>query len=919
MVRAYQKLIDRLRACKIFPKHQVLDNEISEEYKEAIRNNEMTYQLVPPHDHRRNIAEKAIQTFKSHLIAVLCGTAENFPLHLWDRLLPQTEKTLNMLRQSRLVPNVSSYAHLYGQHDYNAHPMGPLGCAVEAHVTPSKRETFEPHSASGWYLGVSFEHYRCHDIYIKDTKGVRTCQTVFFKHKYLTMPTITKADAIIKSAEELSQALKGNLPQNCTTETAIRQLMDIFKQEAADYVRPKNVPLQRVNEDTPASQRVTITPSEREQELDFEEIPQPKQTSLPIISQDEGPARSTRYHTRSITQELALSAISIPGNARKPTAQQASRRRYPMQFLCEFAGAVMDGATGELLEYRHLIKRPKYKAEWNYSYGNEVGRLAQGMKGRVEGTNTIFFIHKHEIPKDRRKDCTYGKINCNVRPQKEEKNRTRLTIGGDRINYEGDCGTATADLLTTKLLLNSVISTEGARFMTLDIKNFYLGTPLKKYEYLRLKMSDLPDDVIEEYNLRPKAVDGHVYVECRKGMYGLPHTGLIPQQLLEKRLNQHGYKQSKTTPGLWTHEWRKITFTLIVDDFGVKYVGKDNINHLIQVLEEHYEITKDWEGLKYGGINMDWDYTKRVVHLSMPNYVTNALQRFAHEFPKKPQHQPHQHAVPAYGQKIQYAKNDDTSQPLSTEEKRFVQQVLGTFLFYGRAIDGTMLTALSTIASFQATPTQETMKKTKLFLDYAATHPDAVLTYRKSDMVLAVHSDASYLTEPQARSRAGGHHYLSSDVELPPNNGAVLNIAQIIKAVMSSAAEAEIGALFINAREAIPARMALIEMGHKQPKTPIQTDNTTALGVVNRNLQPRRTKAMDMRFHWLRDRAAQAMFRFFWQPGKTNWGDYWTKHHCSAHHQQMRPEFVTPSHVVNALRASLKRKPHKYRASERVC
>ena len=91
--------------------------------------------------------------------------------------------------------------------------------------------------------------------------------------------------------------------------------------------------------------------------------------------------------------------------------------------------------------------------------------------------------------------------------------------------------------------------------MTLDIKNFYLGTPLEKYKYMRLKMSDLPDDVIEEYKLRQKAVDGYVYVECRRGMYGLPHAGLIAQQLLEKRLNKHGYKQSKITPGLWTHEW----------------------------------------------------------------------------------------------------------------------------------------------------------------------------------------------------------------------------------------------------------------------------------------------------------------------------------------------------------------------------
>ena len=303
----------------------------------------------------------------------------------------------------------------------------------------------------------------------------------------------------------------------------------------------------------------------------------------------------------------------------------------------------------------------------------------------------------------------------------------------------------------------------------------------------------------------------------------------------------------------------------------------------------------------------------------MPGYVQKARQRFNHISPTKLQHQPHKHTIPTYGATVQYAKGDDMSAPLTKEETKYVQQVVGVFLWYGRAIDGTMLTPLSAIASTQSAPTQETMKKVELFLDYAASHPDAILTYRKSDMVLAVHSDASYLSEPKARSRAGGHFYMSNDVALPPNNGAILNIACLIKAVMSSAAEAEIGALYINAREAIPARMTLEEMGHPQPKTPMQTDNTTALGVINSNLQPRRTKAMDMRFHWLRDRAAQLMFRFFWQPGKTNKADYWTKHYCPAHHQQVRPEFLTPSYLVNALRASLKQKPHIFRTSERVC
>ena len=112
-----------------------------------------------------------------------------------------------------------------------------------------------------------------------------------------------------------------------------------------------------------------------------------------------------------------------------------------------------------------------------------------------------------------------------------------------------------------------------------------------------------------------------------------------------------------------------------------------------------------------------------------------------------------------------YAKEEDTSEPLSKEQTKFIQQVTGTFLYYARAVDHTMLVALSAIAADQASPTENTLEKTLYFLDYAATHPDAILTYRASNMVLAVHSNASYLTEPKARSRDGGDHFLSEDVQ----------------------------------------------------------------------------------------------------------------------------------------------------------
>ena len=149
------------------------------------------------------------------------------------------------------------------------------------------------------------------------------------------------------------------------------------------------------------------------------------------------------------------------------------------------------------------------------------------------------------------------------------------------------------------------------------------------------------------------------------------------------------------------------------------------------------------------------------------------------------------------------------------------------------------------------------MKKVKQFLDYTASHPNVIITYRASEMVLAAHSDASYLSESKARSRAGGHFFISNDVAIPSNNSAFITVSQIIKAVMSSAAEEELGALFINCREKIPARHALEIMGHQQPPTPVQTNNTTALGVVNNNIASKRVKPMDMKLHWLRCRIAQ--------------------------------------------------------------
>jgi hypothetical protein len=168
-----------------------------------------TIQLVPPNNHRRNLAERAIQTFKSHFKAVLAGVDDTFPMRLWDRLLPQTILTLNLLRQSNAVPTVSAWQYVKGNFDYNKTPLAPMGCAVQLHQSNDIRTTWAMKSIDGWYLQSSLEHYRCHVIYVKQTKSERISDTVFFKTKNLTQPTLTPADVISKALIDLTQALKG--------------------------------------------------------------------------------------------------------------------------------------------------------------------------------------------------------------------------------------------------------------------------------------------------------------------------------------------------------------------------------------------------------------------------------------------------------------------------------------------------------------------------------------------------------------------------------------------------------------------------------------------------------------------------------------------------------------------------------------
>jgi hypothetical protein len=183
LLRAFQVIEQELVARGLKPKLMKLDNEASKLLKTYLHQQNITFQLFTPYSHRRNSAERAIRSFKDHLIAGLCSTDKTFPMHLWDRLLPQAVITLNMLRTPRINPKLSASTHIVGQYDYNRSPMAPPGTRIIAHETPSRRRTWEPHGQDGWYIGLALEHYRCYTVYINKTRKERIVKTVDFFQK----------------------------------------------------------------------------------------------------------------------------------------------------------------------------------------------------------------------------------------------------------------------------------------------------------------------------------------------------------------------------------------------------------------------------------------------------------------------------------------------------------------------------------------------------------------------------------------------------------------------------------------------------------------------------------------------------------------------------------------------------------------
>jgi hypothetical protein len=442
--------------------------------------------------------------------------------------------------------------------------------------------------------------------------------------------------------------------------------------------------------------------------------------------------------------------------------------------------------------------------------------------------------------------------------------------------------------------------------MVLDVKNFCCGTPMERYKHMKSSIKLIPQEIIDQHNLLDLVVNGRICIESRKGMPGLKQAGRIANDRRQKHQAKFGHSPIPCTPSLWQHNSRPVTFSLVVDDFGIKHVGQAHADHLIHALQQLYQISIDWTGLAAvaldsgsSGTGNDAPFASPcpatfVLHSTSSNTNGMGIAKMLHT---------HGTNQSTYGAMVQHADHPNDSLPLDAKSITLVQKIAGTFICHAMVVDCTMLVALGSIASTQSKATKNTFNKVTWLLNCAASNPDAKSMHTASDMVLHVHSNGSHLSKPKACSRAGGHFFFS-DLSCSPNeqpkttptpNGPICSLLRIIRNVMGSAAEAEIASSYMNGQEAIPIRTTLNEMGHPQPPTPVQVDNSTAEGFANNTIKQKRSKAIDMHFCWIQDPTRQGQFVICWRPGTDNLGDCHTKHHSATHHHQVRPNCLHPS------------------------
>jgi hypothetical protein len=400
LVRAFGIVFNEMKLKGFKPKLQTMDNEASAALKNYFTEKEMSYQLVPPYCHRTNASEMAIRAFKEHFKSGLATIYPAFPIHLWDRLLPQAEITLNLMRSSILHPQLSAAAHYHGLIDYNRTAFFPPGFKISAHEKPSQRRTWAAHVQPGWSLGPAMHHYRCQNVYITATASERIVDTLdVFPHNS-PIPQMSSTDRVLMASQDMTDALKHPHPDipfatiGDDIISALATLSEIFTRKFKKAEAPviPSAPIKSAANKQPQSQ---VQPT----------LTSPLKCKYQTISQIHV---SPASHNVPQPPRVVTPATRNAAPPRVPTgARELSPRNLSQAFL-DMGGAncaidfgenhwtktqmmnlVIHPVTWKEMQYKDLIKDPELGPLFEIGLVNELGPICQEIRD-IAGTNTAF-------------------------------------------------------------------------------------------------------------------------------------------------------------------------------------------------------------------------------------------------------------------------------------------------------------------------------------------------------------------------------------------------------------------------------------------------------------------------------------------------------------------------------------------------
>ena len=477
-VNTYKQLLNHGHTTDL----HIIDNECSQDLKDAFAKYNVPFQRVPPKEHRANSAERAIRTFKNHLVSILASVDTNYPLTEWDRLLPQAVLTLNLLRSSRIHPSLSAHASIFGAYDYNRTPIAPPGTKVVAHTSSDARTTFGPHGRVGWYIGPSMQHYRCFKVYFTDTYSEIDVLKVNFFPQQVPFPLTTTNDYLRQTAEDMLALLRVSAPKNSINPLAFGPpILNAFGQVAEILGRAVSNPATLLPTGKPSSNIPVSSPR----------VPlfRPAPPRVPTVTPP-----PHRFHQQPLLCSPEYDDVPPP---RVHTLNSAHHDPT-------ISGKMYNPVTGRAETIDSLLVGPD-SSIWTTSLTNELGRCSQGISKsrsaatKIAGTQTIFFIKPNQVPAGRK--VTYANFVCTMRPNKSEVYRIRMTVGGDRLDAYQDVRSPAVGITDTKIHLNSTISDahKGARYCTADLKDFFLNSTMHVYQYMRLHRRYVTKEILDEY------------------------------------------------------------------------------------------------------------------------------------------------------------------------------------------------------------------------------------------------------------------------------------------------------------------------------------------------------------------------------------------------------------------------------------